>query len=124
MLKAICYCRSISAKPAVKCGRKKRKSPDRLGVKRNLTKNEKDYPSDEEMDRTKEIIKFLNMKNGEELTRLCLKSDVLLLACTFEKFIKVSINEFGINSTLCKITWFSLAMWLEENWDKITNPSR
>ena len=56
-----------------------------------------DYPSDEKIERTKEIIKIFNIKNGEELTEVYLKSDVLLLACVFEKFIKVSINEFDIN---------------------------
>ena len=30
-----------------------------------------------------------------------MKSDVLLLACVFEKFIKVSIKEFGINPLYC-----------------------
>ena len=44
----------------------------------------------------KEIIKKYDIKNGEELTHLYLKS-VSLLACVFEKFIKVSVSEFGIN---------------------------
>ena len=35
------------------------------------------------------------MKNGEKLTESFCQSDVLLLACVFEKFIKVSVNEFG-----------------------------
>ena len=30
-----------------------------------------------------------------------MKSDVLLLTCVFEKFIKVSANEFGINPLYC-----------------------
>ena len=30
-----------------------------------------------------------------------MKSDVLFLACVFEKFIKVSINKFGINPLYC-----------------------
>ena len=33
----------------------------------------------------------------EKLTQLYLKSDVFLLACVFEKFLKVTVNEFGIN---------------------------
>ena len=55
------------------------------------------YPDDEEMERTKEIIKLFNIRNGEELTELYLKSDVLLLACVFEKFIKISVKENGLN---------------------------
>ena len=39
----------------------------------------------------------MDNKNGEELTEIYLKSDVLLLACVFEKLTKVSYNEFGIN---------------------------
>ena len=56
---------------------------------------------DEEIERTKEIIKKFNIKNGEELTEIYLKSDVLLLACVFEKFIKVSVGEFDINPLYC-----------------------
>ena len=58
-------------------------------------------PDDEEIERTKEIIKIFDIKNGEELTEIYLKSDVLLLACVFEKFIKVSVGEFGINPLYC-----------------------
>ena len=58
-------------------------------------------PDDEEIQRTMDIIKKFNIKNGEELTQIYLKSDVLLLACVFEKFIKVSVNEFGINPLYC-----------------------
>ena len=35
------------------------------------------------------------------MTEIYLKSDVLLLACVFEKFIKVSSNKFGINPLYC-----------------------
>ena len=59
------------------------------------------YPSDEEKERTMDIIKKFNVKNGEELPQIYLKSDVLLLACVFEKFIKVSVDEFGINPIYC-----------------------
>ena len=59
------------------------------------------YPSDEEIERTMNIIEKFNIKNGEELTEIYLKSDVLLLTCVFEKFIKVSINEFKIIPLYC-----------------------
>ena len=48
-----------------------------------------------------DIIRKFNIKSGEELTEISFKSDVLLLACVFEKFIKVSINEFDINPLYC-----------------------
>ena len=44
-----------------------------------------------------DIIKRFIIKHGEKLTEIYLKSDVLLLACVFEKFKKVSVNEFDIN---------------------------
>ena len=44
---------------------------------------------------------MFNIKNGAKLTRLFLKSDVLLVTCVWEIFIKVSINEFGINPLYC-----------------------
>ena len=48
-----------------------------------------------------DINRRFNIKNGEELTQINLKSDVLLLACVFEKLIKVSVNEFDINPLYC-----------------------
>ena len=59
------------------------------------------YPDYEEIERTKKIIILINFKNGEELTGIYLKSDVLLPACVFEKFIKISVNEYGINPLYC-----------------------
>ena len=59
------------------------------------------YPNDEEIERTKEIINLVNIENGEELTEMYLKSDVLLLAYVFEKFIKLSVDEYGINRLYC-----------------------
>ena len=58
-------------------------------------------PEDTEIDRTREIIKKINIKNGEELTQLYLKSDVILLADNFEKFIKISVEEYGTNPLYC-----------------------
>ena len=60
-----------------------------------------DYPDDEEIERTKETIKKLSINNGERLTEIYFKSDVLLLTCVFEKIIKVSVNEFDINPLYC-----------------------
>ena len=57
------------------------------------SKLKNDFPDDEEIERTKEIIKLLNIKDGEELTKLYCKSDVILLADVFEKFVKVSTEE-------------------------------
>ena len=68
-------------------------------------------PDDKEIDRTREIIKKFNIKNGKELTELYLKSDVILLADVFEKFIKISVEEFGFNPLYCVslpgYTWLS-----------------
>ena len=44
---------------------------------------------------------MLNKANGEEIIRINLKSEVLLLACVFENIIKVSIFDFGINPSYC-----------------------
>ena len=59
------------------------------------------YPDDDEIERTKEIIKVFGIKNGEELTKLYCKSDVILLADVIEKFLKVSFEEYGINPLYC-----------------------
>ena len=56
---------------------------------------------DEEIERTKDNIKKFNIKNRKELTQIYSKSNVLLLTCVFEKYIKVSINEFDINPLYC-----------------------
>ena len=60
-----------------------------------------DYPDYEEIERTKEIIKLFNIKNGEELTKLYCKSDVISLADVMEKFVKVSFEEYGIYPLYC-----------------------
>ena len=66
-----------------------------------FSKLENDYLDDEETQRTMDIFKKFNIKNGEELTEIYLKSDVSLLACVLEKFIKVSVNEFDVNPLYC-----------------------
>ena len=47
------------------------------------------------------IIKLFINKNGEELTQIYLRIDVLLLACVFEKSIRISVNEYDINPLYC-----------------------
>ena len=54
--------------------------------------------NDEDIERTKDIIRKIKIKNGEKSTELYCKSDVSLLACVFEKFVKVLVNEIAINS--------------------------
>ena len=44
---------------------------------------------------------MFKVKSGGTLTQTKLRSAVLLLRSVFEKFIKVSINEFGINPLFC-----------------------
>ena len=73
------------------------KSVDNLEKKDFFSKLKNSYPDNKEIHRTKDIIQKFNIKNGEELTEIYLKSDVILLACVFEKFIKISIEEYKIN---------------------------
>ena len=78
-----------------------KKPVDNLRKKDFLSKLKNTYPDYEEIQRTKEIIEIFNIKNGEEMTQLYLKSDVILLTDVFEKFIKISIEEYGINPLYC-----------------------
>ena len=66
-----------------------------------FSKLKNDYPDDDEIERTKEIKKLFNIKDGEQLTKLYCKSDVNLLADVFEKFVKVSTEEYKINPLYC-----------------------
>ena len=66
-----------------------------------FSKLKNDFPNDEEIKRTKEIIKLFNIKDGKELTKLYCKSDVNFLADVFEIFVKVSIEEYKINPLYC-----------------------
>ena len=77
------------------------KPVDNLKKEHFFSKLKYECPDDEEIERTMDIIKRFNIKNGEELGEIYLKSDVLLLACVFENFIKVSIKEFDINPLYC-----------------------
>ena len=77
------------------------KPVDNLKKEDFFSKLKNDYPDDDEIERTKEIIKLFNIKNGEELSRLYCKSDVILLADVFEKFVKVTTKEYKINPLYC-----------------------
>ena len=78
-----------------------KKPVDNLKKEDFFSKLKNGYPDDDEMERTKEIIKLFTIKDGEELTRLYCKSDVILLADVFEKFVKVSTEEYKINPLYC-----------------------
>ena len=73
------------------------KPVDNLKKEDFFSKLKNKCPDDDKIERTKEIIEKFNIKNGEELTEVYLKSDVLLLACVFEKIIKISVEEYKIN---------------------------
>ena len=77
------------------------KPVDNLKKEDFFSKLKNKCPDDEEIQRTMDNIKRFNIKNGKVLTEIYLKSDLLLLACVFEKFIKVSVNEFDINPLYC-----------------------
>ena len=65
----------------------------KAGNEAYFSKTANKIPDQKEIDRTNEIIKLFNIKNGRELT----EADVILLADIFEKFIEVSKTEFGTN---------------------------
>ena len=66
-----------------------------------FSKLKNDFLDDDEMERTKETIKLFSIKDGEELPKLYCKSDVILLADVFEKFVKVSTKEYDTNPLYC-----------------------
>ena len=77
------------------------KSVDYLKKEDFFRKSKIKRPDAEEIERTREIIKRFNIKNGEEIIQIYFKNDLLLLICLIEKFIKVSVNEFGSNPLYC-----------------------
>ena len=78
-----------------------------------FSKLKNDYPNDNEIKRMTEIINSFNIKNCEELTKLYSKSDIPLLVDIFEKFIKVSIEDFDINPLYCvSLPGYTCQCWL------------
>ena len=73
------------------------KPVDNLENKDFFSKLKNKCPDDIEIDRTREIIEKFNIKDGKELTELFCKSDVLLLTCVFEKFVKAMQDVFEIS---------------------------
>ena len=78
-----------------------KKPVDNLMKKDFFSKLKNYYPDDSDIERTREIITLFNIKDGGELTKLYCKSDVNLLADVFEKFVKVSTEEYKINPLYC-----------------------
>ena len=60
------------------------KPVDNLKKEDFFSKLKNKCPDDDEIERTKEIIKLFDIKNGEELTKLYCKNDVFLLADVME----------------------------------------
>ena len=58
---------------------------DSLNKEDFFSKLKNDYPSDEEIERTKEIIKRFNIKNGEELTQIYFEKCCFLNSLCFSK---------------------------------------
>ena len=53
-----------------------------------------DFSSDDEKERIKILVEIIDIKNGEELPKLNLKSNVILFTCFFGKIVTVSFTEF------------------------------
>ena len=78
-----------------------KKPVDKLEKEDFFSKLKNDYPNNDEIERTKEIIKLFNIKDGVELTKLYCKTDLILLADVFEKFVSVSTEEYKNNPLYC-----------------------
>ena len=77
------------------------KPVDKIQKEDFFSKLKNKCPEDDEITRTKEIINVFNNKNGEKLTKIYSKRDVILLADIFEKFVKVSTEEYDITPLYC-----------------------
>ena len=78
-----------------------KKPVDNLKKENFYTKLKNKCPDDDEIERTKASIKVFEIKNGGELTRRYLKSEVILLADVLKKTVKVSTKEYGIIPLYC-----------------------
>ena len=78
-----------------------KKTVDNLNKEYFFSKLKNKCPDDEEIQISKEIIEVFDIRIGKELTKLYLKSDVILLADVFEKFIKISFEKYGIDPLFC-----------------------
>ena len=74
-----------------------KKPVDNLKKEDFFGKLKNECPDVEKIERTREIMNIINIKDGEVLTKLYCRSDVILLADVFEKFVKVSTKEYRIN---------------------------
>ena len=78
------------------------KSVDNWKNENFFSEKENKRPCDDEIQRTKEIIKRFDNKKAVELTKLYFKSDVIFWANSFEIFSKISFEKYGINPLYCK----------------------
>ena len=70
-------------------------------IKNFFSKLKIDFRNDGNWKKTEEDLSLFFIKNGEELTKLYLKSDVILLTCVFVRFINVSFNYFELKLLYC-----------------------
>ena len=77
------------------------KPVDNLIKEDSFSKLKNDYPDDEEIERTKQVTKFIIIKSRKKITKLNLKSHVILLADVLKKFVKVSTEEYGFTPLYC-----------------------
>ena len=73
-----------------------KKPVDKLKKEDFFSKLKNDYSEDDEIERTKQIIKMFDIKNGEELTKLYCKSDVILLADLSRNSLKYHLQNMVV----------------------------